>query len=115
MYTLRQPIPAIPVKNMDLSQKFYAEAFGWDSPWAHGEYGGMSKDGMQIHFLLKPRVSPVFIYNLVDNVDAVYQHVTGLGIKIAADLKNLHYGMREFTALDPDGNFIAFAQPISGS
>jgi len=72
----------------------------------------MSKDGMQIHFLQRDEVHPVFIYNVVDDVDAVHERVTGLGIKIAATLKDHDYGMREFTTLDPDGNFIAFAQSL---
>ncbi|HEY3783338.1 MAG TPA: VOC family protein [Fimbriimonadaceae bacterium] len=113
MYKLKQPIPSIPVKNMQAAQQFYAETFGWESPWEQGEYGGMSRDGMQIHFLLKTRVNPVFIYNLVDNVDEIYDHVVKLHVRVVSEVKDQAYGMREFTSLDPDGNFIVFAQPIA--
>lgn len=111
-YTLRQPIPAIPVRSIASAQEFYAENFGWGSPWHHGEYGGMFFDGMQIHFLQRKDIHPIFLYNYVYGVDALYEHVKSLGTKIAAELKDHPYGMREFTALDPDGNFIAFAEQI---
>src|SRR5436305_14600668 len=110
LYTLRQPIPAIPVTDIPRAQKFYAETFEFGNPWMHGEYGGMERDGMHIHFMQKESVSPIFLYNLVYSVDAVYTHVKSKGGKIFADLKDQPYGQREFTALDLDGNFIAFSE-----
>jgi predicted enzyme related to lactoylglutathione lyase len=111
-YKILQPIPAIQVNDIPKAQEFYATHYGFHTPWCHGEYGGMQRDDMQIHFLLKDVVQPIFLYNSVEGVDAIYEHVRALGIEIVAALKDQPYGMREFTTLDPDGNFIAFAQQI---
>ena len=111
-YVLKQPIPAILVTDIERSQAFYATHFGFHSAWNHEGYGGMERDGMHIHFMQKAEVNPIFVYNQVTGVDDLYASLVAEGVKIVATLKDHDYGMREFTALDPDGNFIAFGQTL---
>lgn len=113
-YRLKQPIPVIPVSNLERSLRFYVERLGYENPETYGEgYGAVERDGMYLHFMVKEPIAPVMVYNFVEGVDEIHARIQAAKVEIAATLKDHPYGMREFTAKDLDGNFIAFAQSIS--
>ncbi len=68
---------------------------------------------MYLHFMVKETVNATMVYNYVERVDAIHDFVKAHGATIVEPLKEQPYGMRDFTALDPDGNFILFSQAIS--
>ena len=112
-YRLKQPIPVVPVTNLAASLKFYVEHFGYESPQSYSEdYGAAERDGMYLHFAVKESICPVMVYHYVEGVDAIHEKVKAGGVEIRSTLKDHPYGMREFTAMDPDGNFMAFSQAI---
>lgn len=113
-YTLKQPIPVIQVTDLARSLQFYVETFGFQNPQEYSEdYGAVERDGMYLHFMVKEKVNPTMVYNFVEGVDEIHQQVQDAGAEIVASLKDQPYGMREFTAKDQDGNFIAFSQSIA--
>lgn len=114
LYTLKQPIPVIQVSNLERSLQFYVDTFGFENPRPYSEgYGAVERDGMFLHFMVKEKVNPTMVYNYCEGVDSIHDLVRAHGGEIVNTLKDQPYGMREFTALDPDGNFIAFSQAIS--
>lgn len=113
-FTLKQPIPVIQVTNLERSLQFYVDNFGFENPQPYSEgYGAVERDGMYLHFMVKETVNPTMVYNYVEGVDAIHAFVRAHAAEIVNTLKDQPYGMREFTALDPDGNFISFSQAIS--
>lgn len=50
---------------------------------------------------------------MVDDVDALWQRVTALGIVPVHAIGNRFYGLRDFTLADPSGFEIRFAQALA--
>ena len=64
-YKLKQPIPALPSKDLEAATKFYVEKLGFEKPWVHnGEYGGVEKDGCFIHFYKSETPGSATVYQL---------------------------------------------------
>lgn len=53
----------------------------------------------------------VIIY--VDDVDAMYHHVLGLGLTPATEPRDAEWGERYFHLADPDGHELSFARPLN--
>lgn len=115
-YTLKQPIPVLQVRDVQAGLDFFCDKLGFSEPWNHeGVYGGAGKDGQHVHFMKKETPEPGMIYNFVDNADGIYDSLQAAGVEIVAPITNQFYGLRDFTAKDPDGNLIGFAAPIAES
>lgn len=67
-----------------------------DAPWAH-ETGDHSW----------------FAHVVIQNVDEVYNELSGRGAEIISRLENKPWGIREFGVKTPDGHRIVFGQLIS--
>ncbi|HVI60177.1 MAG TPA: VOC family protein [Luteimonas sp.] len=50
---------------------------------------------------------------MVDDVDALWEHVLALGVAPAHPIGDRYYGLRDFTLADPSGFEIRFAQPLA--
>ena len=49
----------------------------------------------------------------VDDVDALYAHVRGLGLEPQAPPRDAEWGERYFHLTDPDGHELSFARPLT--
>lgn len=113
-YTLKQPIPVLNVRDLQEALDFFTQRLGFGEPWLHeGYYGGISKDGQQIHLAKADVAKPSMIYNFVDSVDALYSDLKSAGVEIETEIQDQFYGMRDFTIKDPSGNSIGFGAQIS--
>ena len=69
---------------------------------------------------LAPLAFLVIFYFYPDDVVRLYAHILAEGFEPTA-LKVTHYGMREFSLVDPDGHVLSFgqdadeSQPTAGS
>jgi uncharacterized glyoxalase superfamily protein PhnB len=114
-YTLKQPIPVLETTNIKASLDFFCNNFGFEEPWEHqGFYGGVHKDGQQIHFTKKDAPNSSMVYNFVEGVDAIYEKVQAAGVEIVSPISDQPYGMRDFLVKDNAGNQIGFSQTIEG-
>lgn len=48
----------------------------------------------------------------VSDVDAMYEHVVGLGLRPEAPPRDAEWGERYFHMTDPDGHELSFARPL---
>jgi len=55
---------------------------------------------------------PTYLYMEVDNLDAVLTAMKD--VRMVMPVRTAFYGMKEFTAEDPGGHFITFAQAVAG-
>ena len=102
--------PVIPSHNVELSLEFYQRHLGFSDPFTWGEpanYGGVSREGFELHFYLTPDLHLSHNYTVrleVDEVDLVYVACEAAGIVHPnGTLENKPWGHREFTVLDPSG------------
>jgi catechol 2,3-dioxygenase-like lactoylglutathione lyase family enzyme len=115
--------------SFDASLAFYRDALGWRERFAWGgdgqprgacldAEGGMSivlaephaaADRSKSHGINGTRPT---LHLRVDDIDARYRELSGQGAALFAP-ETTHWGTRWFVARDPDGNLIAFEQPLA--
>jgi uncharacterized glyoxalase superfamily protein PhnB len=117
--------PLLAVRNMKETIDFYTGSLGFKLGMCfpdatNPEYADLSKDGMALMVLPAEAhgISPeekfgtgVYLYMKIDgDIDEYYQELKGRGVKIAADIKDEPYGVRDFTVEDIDGYKLVFNQ-----
>ena len=117
--------PTLAVRNMKQSIEFYKNSLGFRMGMAFPdadkpEYADLSKDGMVLMFILAENVGigneeklgiGVNIYMQIDgDIDEYYNELKGNGVKIAVDIKDEPFGIRDFTVKDIDGYKLTFNQ-----
>jgi len=121
--------PLLAVRNMKETIEFYKNVLGFKTgmvfPDAENpEYADLSKDGMVLMFLPTKNVGigseerlgiGVNMYMEIDgNIDEYYAEVKRKGVKIAADIKDEPFGIRDFTVEDIDGYQLTFNKRLQG-
>lgn len=114
-------IPVVPSRDIEESLGFYQTHLGFEDPFTWGqpvEYGGLSRDGLRLHFYLEPnpQIGQNYAFRLeVDEVDLLYVRCEAAGIVHPnGKLENKPWGTREFTVLDPSGVAIRVYQELMG-
>jgi len=121
--------PLLAVRNMKETIEFYMNVLGFKIgmffPDAENpEYADLSKDGMVLMFLPAKNVGitseerlgiGVNMYMEIDgNIDEYYAELKRKGVKIAADIKDEPFGIRDFTVEDIDGYQLTFNKRLQG-
>ena len=116
---LLSTIPVIPSLNVEQSLEFYQRHLGFSAPFTWGQpadYGGVSYEGIMLHFFLYPNRSFAENYTLrleVDEVDLLYVACQAAGIVHPnGKLENKPWGHREFSVLDPSGVCLRLFQAV---
>jgi len=111
-------IPKLPMRNKEMTRKYYS-LLGFKA--TQNDFDGylmMKKDALEIHFFefseLLPSENYGQIYIRCSNIDAIYDAFLKNNIDIhpAGHLKQQHWGQKEFSLLDPDHNLITFGQSL---
>jgi uncharacterized glyoxalase superfamily protein PhnB len=117
--------PLLAVKNMKETIEFYTNSLGFKLGMCfpdatNPEYADLAKDGMVLMVIPAEAhgISPkdkfgtgVYLYMQIDgNIDEYYQELKGRGVKIAVDIKDEPFGVRDFTVEDTDGYKLVFNQ-----
>jgi len=117
--------PLLAVRNMKKTIRFYTKSLDFglgmcfptpDNP----EYADLTRDGMTIMVIpaknhgIDTREKfgiGVYLYMHIDgDIDKYYDELKKKGVKIAADIKDEPFGVRDFTVEDPDGYRLVFNQ-----
>jgi uncharacterized glyoxalase superfamily protein PhnB len=115
-------IPVVPSRDVAESLRFYQAYLGFGEPFSHGEnpveYGGLSRDGLRLHFYHEPssQIGQNYAFRLqVDEADLWYVGCEAAGIVHPnGKLEDKPWGTREFTVLDPSGVAIRIYQELRG-
>lgn len=119
--------PTLAVRDMKKTIDFYANSLGFklgmcfptpDNP----EYADLSKDGMVLMFLPAENIgiggqeklgTGVNLYLQIDgDIDKYYNELKQKGVKIAVDIKDEPFGIRDFAVEDTDGYKLTFNQTL---
>ena len=130
---LKHLVPMLNVSNIESSLDFYQNALEFkvvSDPSAVGEWRWATiRSGHTELMLSESRHEPglrniadphsdtdwpVTFYFYPDDVVRLYSHMLAGGFKPTA-LKVTHYGMREFSLIDPDGHLLSFGQDAESS
>jgi len=121
--------PLLAVRNMKETIEFYKNTLGFkigmvfpdaDNP----EYADLSKDGMVLMFIPakdhgigseeKLGIGVNMYMEIDGNIDEYYAEVQRKGVKIATNIKDEPFGIRDFTVKDIDGYQLTFNQRLQG-
>jgi predicted enzyme related to lactoylglutathione lyase len=108
---IAQPVPELPVVDVERAQKHYRDALGFDIGWIYPgkEIGAVSRGEVGIFFRRKaPPFEPAVHWIFADDIDATYVELQALGAKIVEPLEKKPWGLRQFTVEDLDGNRFYF-------
>jgi len=117
--------PLLAVRNMKKTIEFYKNSLGFKMGLAfpdanNPEYVDLSKDGMVLMFIPAENHGisreekfgiGVYLYMQIDgDIDEYYQELKKKGVRIAVDIKDEPYGVRDFTVEDVNGYKLTFNQ-----
>ena len=110
---LPQPVPELPVSDVQLAGEAYARLMGFSVDWSYEDsLAGISRDDARVFLRrrtpeeARERYSVLVWLNMSSpaEVDQLHAEWKERGVLIVADLRTAPYNLREFTAQDVDGN-----------
>lgn len=107
---IHQPVPELPVRDVEKSQAFYRDKLGFEIGWIYPSktIGAVSK-GETVLFLGKQQtIVPYTLWVFADNIDEMFQELKEGSIVISENLETKPWGLRQFTIEDIDGNRFIF-------
>jgi ankyrin repeat protein len=114
--------PGMPTTDMARTVEHYARlGFVFSTPGspslAGAEFAIGRRDGLELHFALKPEHDPAttatWVYIGVEDADVMSGELIAGGAGQGRPVRNTDYGMRELAHIDPDGNLLLFGSPLS--
>jgi predicted enzyme related to lactoylglutathione lyase len=111
MSSLAQPVPELPVADVERAQLHYRDALGFEIGWLYPdkEIGAVSRGNVAIFFRRRNQpFEPAIHWIFADDIDASYAELRSSGANIVDPLEKKPWGMRQFTVEDLDGNIFYF-------
>ena len=109
--TIAQPVPELPVADVERAQQHYREALGFEIGWLYPgkEIGSVSRGNVAIFFRKRiPPFEPAIHWVFAADIDATYEELRSSGANIVEPLEKKPWGLRQFTVEDLDGNRFYF-------
>jgi len=101
MTSIGQPVPELPVADVERAQQHYRDALGFEIGWLYPgkEIGAVSRGDVAIFFRKrKPPFEPAVHWVFAEDIDASYQELKSLGANIVDPLERKPWGLRQFTS-----------------
>jgi hypothetical protein len=109
--------PKLPMRNKEITKKFYIEKLGFTV--FGNDYEGylmLQKDKIQLHFFEHKTLNPkdnygqVYIRSSVIDRDYLALIERNVSIHPNGPMETKPWGQKEFSILDPDNNLLTFGQ-----
>ena len=112
--------PKLPMRNKVVTRDFYCNLLEFEIYGSeHFEgYLMLQKDAIQIHFFehknLVPEENYGQVYIRTNEIENLYAQLISKGVKIHpnGNLELKHWGIKEFSILDPDNNLLTFGENV---
>ena len=113
--------PQLRMTNWKRTRAFYEEGLGFTIDWTHQFEPGLpifaqvTRDGLSLFLTEHSGDCQVggAAYIVVEDVDALFQEITGRGITVAEPPNDAEWHAREMTIVDPDGNRLRFSTAVT--
>jgi ankyrin repeat protein len=111
--------PGLPTRDMARTVEHYARLGFAFSAAAGADFAIAERDGVELHFALKPEHDPArtatWVYINVEDVEELSAEFAAAGAGQGREPRDTDYGMRELAHIDPDGNLLLFGTPLAKS
>ena len=114
--------PGVPTTDMARTIEHYQRlgftfsAPGWAGPPAEASFAIGEREGVALHFALKPDHDPsrtaTWVYISVEDADELGAEFDASGAGQGRTPRDTDYKMRELANIDPDGNMLLFGSPL---
>jgi uncharacterized glyoxalase superfamily protein PhnB len=109
--SIAQPVPELPVRDVERAQQHYRDALGFEIGWLDPDkdIGAVSRGNVAIFF--RKRNGPfeaAVHWVFAEDIDATYDELKSSGAHIVEPLETKSWGLRQFTIEDLDGNRFYF-------
>lgn len=111
MTSIGQPVPELPVADVERAQKYYKDTLGFAMRWLYPskEIGAVSRGHVTIFFRKRELpFEPAVHWIFAEDIDALYEELQSLGADIVEPLEKKPWGLRQFTVKDLDGHVFYF-------
>jgi lactoylglutathione lyase len=103
------------VKDLKRAVEFYENVLGLQKKYEFDDYAGFDCGGVELGVktwgeLEPPRKGEPCIDFLVDNVDEAYRTLKDKGVEFLEEPKEMQWGCRVATFVDPDGHVLDLTQ-----
>lgn len=105
--SLGQPVPELPVADVERAQRHYRDALGFEIGWLEPgrEIGAVSRGRVAIFLRRRnPPFEPTIHWLFAADLDASYAELQSRGANIVEPPAEKPWGMRQFTVQDLDGH-----------
>jgi uncharacterized glyoxalase superfamily protein PhnB len=112
MSSIGQPVPELPVADVERAQHYYRDALGFEIGWLYPgeEIGAVSRGDVAKFFRRRePPFEPAVHWVCAEDIDASYQELKSLGCEHRGSSGRKPWGLRQFTVKDLDGNLFYFS------
>lgn len=109
--TIAQPVPELPVADVEQAQQHYRDVFGFEIGWLDPgkDIGAVSRGNVTIFFRRRREpFEPAVHWIFAPDIDATYEELRSSGSKIVEPLETKPWGIRQFTVEDLNGNRFYF-------
>ena len=107
-------IPMLPVANVRRAIDFYVDTLGFKHGFNAGEYGGVRRDAIEVHFWRVPEGEALTAAECrieVTEIRRLYSAYRDAGVvDPAGDITAKPWGTTEFTVRDVDKNALTFVE-----
>jgi uncharacterized glyoxalase superfamily protein PhnB len=106
-----QPVPELPVADVERAQQHYRDALGFEIGWLYPdkEIGAVKRENVAIFFRKrKLPFEPAIHWVFAEDIDATFQELKSSNANIVDPLELKPWGLRQFTVKDLDGNVFYF-------
>ena len=109
---LRRVMPELPFNDVAAAVAHYRDVFGFEINYQQHDIGVMDRDGMRLILIARtPQHSGIGSCGFyVADVDALYVELLAKSANVQGAPVSQPWGLREFKALDLEGNRLSFAQ-----
>ena len=108
---IHQPVPELPVADVERAQRYYRDTLGFDIGWIEPSnvIGSVSRGEAAIFLRRRePPFEPAVSWVFADDVDATHEEMKASGANIVDPLELKPWKLRQFTIEDLDGNRFHF-------
>ena len=104
--------PVFQVADLEKAITHYTDVFGFAEDFRFGDYAGIKLGNACLHICghsihARP-IGGGTVYIFCDEIDSYYDDIVKKGAHVKSEPQDYPYGMRDFMAVDIDGNHLAF-------
>src|SRR3954453_19063013 len=100
---IAQPVPELPVVDVERAQQHYKDVLGFEIGWLYPgkEIGAVLREGVSIFFRRRnPPFEPAVHWVFAEDIAATYKELQSSGANIVDPLERKPWGLLQFTVQD---------------